>query len=81
MQVHMNVTCTTPEAASTMALQLENVTDLLRKMIEREHQAPNPRDLTGMLTSGTFQTQGRTVLGHWPVERAFIDTLAGGSLN
>jgi len=81
LQVQMSVTCATPEAASALALQLENVTDLLRKMIEREHQAPNPKDLAGVLTTGTFQPQGRMVLGHWPVERTFIDTLAGGSLN
>ena len=81
LEVQMKVTCASPETASAMALQLENVTDLLRKMIEREHQVPNPKDLAGVLTAGTFQPEGRMVLGHWFVERAFIDTLAGGSLN
>jgi hypothetical protein len=44
-------------------------------MIEREHQKPNPVDLSGVLTSGTFRSEGRRVAGTWPIERAFIENL------
>jgi len=81
LQVQMSVTCRTPEEASQMALQLENVTDLLRKMAARENQTPNPRDLSGVLAAGAFQHIDRTVFGHWPVQRSFLDDVAGGSIH
>ncbi|MEO7142059.1 MAG: hypothetical protein ABI165_00990 [Bryobacteraceae bacterium] len=79
--VQMSVVCATPEAASALALQLENVTDLLRKMVALEHQTPNPRDFSGVLTAGSFQRVGPTVFGRWPIQRSFIDTLVEGPLN
>jgi hypothetical protein len=36
---------------------------VLKKMIERQHMAPNPRDLSGVLVSGNFHQQDRTVAG------------------
>ena len=49
-------------------------------MIARENRTPNPRDLSGVLTAGTFSHDGLRVTGHWPVSHGLIeDTLAGGS--
>ncbi|MGH9664989.1 MAG: hypothetical protein ACRD9L_11245, partial [Bryobacteraceae bacterium] len=81
LQVQMTVNCATPDAAAQLGLRLDNVTDLLRKMVTRENQTPNTSDLSGVLAAGTFQTIGSTVFGRWPVERAFLDSLAEGSLN
>lgn len=81
LQVQMTVSCATPEAASQLALRLDNITDLLRKMVTLENQTPNASDLSGVLAAGTFQTIGSTVYGRWPVQRAFLDAVAGGSLN
>jgi hypothetical protein len=51
---------------------------MLREMIAREHQTPNPRDLSGVLTSGTFNHLGTRVLGSWPLEKGFVEGLLGG---
>lgn len=80
MQLQMTVTCPTPETAQQLELRLDNVTDLLRKMVELENQTPNAGDLSGVLAAGSFQTIGRTVYGRWPVQRAFLDSLSEGSL-
>ena len=50
----------------------------LRDLIEKEHQTPNPADLSGLLTAGTFHNEGRKVLGAWPISQALVDNLLGG---
>lgn len=78
LQVALNVTCQSVDAASALLVQLENTTNMLRKMIAREHQQPNPADFSGVLTSGSFRRDDRRVLGQWPIQRAFVDSIAGG---
>ncbi len=58
--------------------QLTNVTNLLRQMIEREHGKPNGADLSGVLTSGSFESKGDRVFGYWPIERSFVTNILGG---
>jgi hypothetical protein len=48
-------------------------------MIERERQTPNPADLSGVLTSGTFKAVGKKVFGYWPIERVFVTKMLGGT--
>ena len=79
MKVSLNVTCQNVEAASALLVQLESTTNTLRKLLARERQAPNPGDLTGVLVAGSFRRDDRRVLGEWPVERVFVNALAGGS--
>jgi len=74
----LEVRCRNEQDAAEVASQLSSATLTLRQMIEREHQNPGPADLAGVLTAGSFRTEGRTVFGHWPVERAFIATILGG---
>jgi hypothetical protein len=62
-----------------MLTDFQNTTDTLRKWIEREHQQPNPADLSGLLVAGTFHRDDRRVFGQWPVSRAFVDSLAAES--
>ena len=76
-QISMEATCATADEAVRVARELESATATLRKMIAREKKTPNPGDLSGVLTAGVFEHAGRQVQGRWPVERAFLETLAG----
>lgn len=75
----LNVRCTNDADAAALAAQLTKTTDLLRELITRERKQPNAADLSGFLTSGTFRSEGARVEGHWPIQRALIDNLLGGS--
>jgi hypothetical protein len=79
-EARLDVACRTPQDASVLAFQLEGVTRLLRSLIDREKQTPNPGDLSGLLAAGSFHHQDRRVLGRWPVQREFLERLTGGSL-
>ncbi|MFN7993203.1 MAG: hypothetical protein U0Q18_06365 [Bryobacteraceae bacterium] len=75
----LNVECRSTEQAAILADQLTRITTVLREMIEKDKQTPNPRDLSGVLTSGSFSHVGMRVLGSWKLERAFLDGLLNGS--
>ena len=62
-ELALDVTCTTPEEAVVLKNQLEGITQLLQKLIAREKQTPNRNDLSGILTSGSFQRQSEHVSG------------------
>ncbi|HEX4592719.1 MAG TPA: hypothetical protein VH157_00520 [Bryobacteraceae bacterium] len=79
LQLSLQVTCRDEAAASKMLVDFQNTTDTLRKWIEREHQQPNPADLSGLLVAGTFRRDDRRVYGQWPVARALVDSLAAES--
>jgi hypothetical protein len=53
------------------------MTALLRELIEKDKQKPNPGDLSGVLTAGVFRQENVRVVGRWPLERAFLESLAG----
>jgi hypothetical protein len=75
LEARLDVACRNAKDAVDMAGELTRVTGMLRDMIEREHQKPSSADLSGVLTSGTFRSQGQRVLGSWPIERAFLENL------
>lgn len=77
--IRIDVRCRSAQEAAALAGTMQRATDVLRKMIEREHQTPNPRDLSGVLTTGSFRSEGATVHGHWPVERVFFEEIFGGA--
>jgi hypothetical protein len=79
-EARLDVACRTAQDASVLSFQLEGVTRLLRSLINREKQTPNPGDLSGLLAKGSFHHQDRRVLGRWPVQREFLERLTGGSL-
>ena len=79
LQVAMHVTCLNPEGASALLVQLENTTNTLRKWLAREHQRANADDLSGVLTAGSFRRDENRVVGQWPLQRSFVDALAGSS--
>ena len=80
LQIRLDVACQNPESAMALATQLTSTTDLLKKMLEREHKTPNVADLSGVLVAGSFQQKDQRVVGVWPVERAFVEALATGKI-
>jgi hypothetical protein len=78
LAVRLNVKCASNGDAVELAAELTKTTSLLQELIAREHQTPNPADLSGFLTSGTFRSQGSRVQGYWPIERALIENLLAG---
>lgn len=79
LQLRADVLCATPQAAAEISARLTETTDLFKKMLERQKLEPNPRDLSGLLVGGAFKTEERRVIALWPMERAFITSLASGS--
>ena len=79
-QIRLHAVCATPEIAELLTRRLSASTDLLKKMLDREHMTPNSSDLSGVLTAGTFSQQREQVTGTWPIERGFIESLAGGKI-
>lgn len=74
----LDVRCRSSQDAADLVTELSRTTALLRQMIEREHHSPNPADLSGVLTSGSFRNEGARVFGYWPIERAFVENLLSG---
>ncbi len=75
----LEVHCRSGQAASDLASQLSRTTALLRQMMDRDRQKADPAGLSGILTRGTFRSEGARVFGDWPIEPAFLDTIFGGS--
>jgi hypothetical protein len=76
-ELAMDVTCRTPEDAVVLKNQLEGITKLLQSLIAREKQTPSTRDLSGVLTSGSFERTSEHVIGRWPIDKSFVDSLGG----
>jgi hypothetical protein len=76
-QVRVEAVCASPEIAELLMRRLSASTDLLKKMLDRQHMTPNPKDLSGVLTAGTFSQQKDHVTGTWPIDRGFVESLAG----
>jgi hypothetical protein len=79
LAAELNVRCRTSQDAADLASQLSRTTALLRQMMERDHQKPDPAALSGILTAGTFRSDGVHVFGHWPIDTAFLDNILAGS--
>ena len=52
---------------------------LLRDALAKEHQQPDPAGLSGVLAAGLFRADGPRVLGRWPIEKAFLQTVFAGN--
>jgi hypothetical protein len=79
-QIRLEAVCGTPEIAELLTRRLSATTDMLKKMLERDHMTPSPNDLSGVLISGTFSQQNARVTGTWPIARGFLESLAGGKV-
>jgi hypothetical protein len=78
LAARLKVLCRSDADAAEAALQLTRVTALLRDLIARAHQRPNPSDLSGVLSEGSFRSEGPRVFGYWPIEWSFVDNVLGG---
>jgi hypothetical protein len=80
LEVRLDVKFNSPAQAAELAKQFSDTTDLLKKMLERDHMKPNPADFSGVLAGGVFHQQDQRVLGEWPIERSFVEALFSGKL-
>ncbi len=74
-EIQLDVTCGSPREASQLASELGRATGLLRDLISRENQSPNPRDFSGVLAAGAFQSVDQKVIGRWPIQREFLQSI------
>ena len=74
-ELRLDARCPSPATAETIRNQLEIQTKMLKLGLAREHQQPNPSDLTGLLTSGTFEAIQREVIGRWPLRKEFLKAM------
>lgn len=71
--------CDSVEQAAQALVEIKSATTYLTRMIARERQEANVRDLSGVLTKGEFHTEGSRLIGAWPLERVFFENLAAGA--
>lgn len=77
-QAILEAYCPTESEAVSLESQLQGVTDVFRKYLERAKQKPGPADLGSILIHGKFDRQTKKVVGRWTLERAFLEALIGG---
>jgi hypothetical protein len=80
LEARLDVACRSAEEAAALSAQLEGITRLLREWIAKEDKTPDPRDLSGVLAGGTIRREDLRVIGRWPLETAFLESLVGGPL-
>jgi hypothetical protein len=73
--LHLDAYCPSVATAETVRNQLEIQTRMLKLELARERQHPNPADLTGLLTAGTFEVVNRRVAARWPVSKELFKAL------
>ena len=74
-KLQLDAACETEAAAQTIRSQWEIQTKMLKLELTREHQQPNPADLTGLLTGGSFQAVDHHFIGIWPVRTELLEAL------
>ncbi len=74
-RLQLEAACQTETAAETMRSQWEIQTKMLRLELTRERRQPNPADLTGLLTAGSFQVVNHRFIGSWPVRSELLQAL------
>ena len=79
LAANLDVLCRSEIDAADAALELTRVTKLLAELIAREHQTPNPADLSGVLSAGSFRSEGKRVHGYWPIQPSFVENLFGAA--
>ena len=79
-ELNADMYCKDEQAAANLEKELTDATQLLRKLMARDKQAPDPANLTGVLGAGSFKRDKSVVNAHWPLDRTFLRALAGGNL-
>ncbi len=78
-EAQLEAQCRNEQEATALADALRKITRVLGTLIEKEGAKPSPSDLAGVLISGVFRQEGKRVIGRWPIQRAFLESLAGKS--
>jgi hypothetical protein len=73
--LQLDALCPNQPTAETTRNQLQIQTNMLKLGLARANQQPNPADLTGLVTTGTFQLAGKHVIGRWPVRKELLKAL------
>ena len=76
LAVRLDATCDSAAQAAALATRLRDITAHVRDAV----RTPDPKDLGGVLAAGVFEQKEAHVLGRWPVQREFLESLAGGGL-
>lgn len=74
-EIQLDAACSNEVTAETIRNQLDLQTKLLKLALAGEREQPNPADLTGLLTAGSFQVVNRHVIGRWPVRNELLKAL------
>ena len=74
-ELRLDAECPSQATAETIRNQLEIQTKMLKLELLRERQQPNPADLTGLLTAGSFEVNKTHAIGRWPVQRELVESL------
>jgi hypothetical protein len=77
LQLSVHVTCKDAAGATALQAQLESATKSLRDAVARQHQKPDPSDLTGLLVAGNYRRTERQVYGTWAIPKDFVSAIAG----
>jgi hypothetical protein len=77
IEARLDVVCRSAQEASILTAQFQKVTSVLRELIAKQHQKPGPAEMASVLIAGVFRQDGVRVTGRWPIERAFLEHLAG----
>ncbi len=78
IEARLAIRCAAAGDAASIAAQLTHLTSTLRDAMARENRQPDPAGISGVLAGGAFRAEGVRVLGTWPIERAFVQSLMSG---
>jgi hypothetical protein len=79
LEVLMDAVCRTPGDAAVLSSQIEQVTRLLRGTTAAGGTSADARDLLAILSAGSIRAQDRHVLGRWPIDQGFLESILGSS--
>jgi hypothetical protein len=79
LELTMDALCASSSEAESALNQFDGVTEVVRKYLARLNQKPSPKELAGVLTNGVFRRDGSHVLGVWPIDKGFLETMGGGT--
>ena len=76
-EARLTAVCRNETEAAALSEALRKMTRVLTVLLEKEGAKPSEADLAGVLTGGVFRIEGKRVTGRWPIQRAFLESLAG----
>jgi hypothetical protein len=75
IELRLDVACQSASQAAELTAQLRQMTAKLKEQAAPGNRAPAAGDITGILAVGAFDQKDVHVLGRWPIQRSFLDSL------